>query len=581
MGNRINLGILIILLVLVATFAGTTQSGAATVKLNYVALGDSLAAGYAPDGTLGKGYADYLAEDIKVAGLLGDFDNRYAVTGFTSQDVLTALQNDKHTNLPGSPDSLGINKRLAQADIITLDIGANDLLDTVKFDAQTGTASFDPGTVMSVPAQVEANVKDIITRIKEVSPKAQIYLMGYYNPFWALPQESQDLLTLTLSQLNTALNMAASSMGATFVPTQEAIAVNSQGYLPNSRDIHPNQEGYQVIAGEFWRALKTKLDRNTLPSRQLGRQLSDNGVRIGGQDRFDTARLIAEATYPNPLNAVILATGNNWPDALIGSVLSTKYHAPILLVNDTPENSTATMNYIQTHINKTGSVYILGGFSAVGSEFETALINSGFPTAKIIRLSGLDRASTALKIDENLDVPTGGTVFMVSDANYPDALTVSAYATTYAYPIIPVPKDSLPVSVQDYLEAVKPSRIIIAGGEGVISQTVENQLRSLTGTVERYSGSDRYATSRALIASLYPDNPGEVCLATGEDYPDALAGSAYAGFWGDPIVLVPRSMDQPTKDLLHRFRGRPYTIFGGPGAVSSQNASEVQNELEK
>ncbi|SPF42916.1 exported hypothetical protein [Candidatus Desulfosporosinus infrequens] len=578
--NRKNIGILIILLVFVLGLGGITKSGAATVKLNYVALGDSLAAGYAPNGSIGKGYTDYLADDIRAAGLLGEYDNRYAVPGFTSQDILAELQDDKHTDLPGSPDSLGINKRLALANIITLDIGANDLLDAVKINVQTGTVTYNPETIMSLPAQVGSNVKDIITQIKKDSPTAQIYLMGYYNPFWALPQESQDILNITLSQLNTALNTAASSTGATFVPTQEAIAVNLQGYLPDLYDIHPNQEGYRVIAREFWRMLKTKLAWNSLPGRQFG-QMLDNGVRIGGQNRFDTAKLIAESTYPDHVDAVILATGNNWPDALTGSVLSNRYHAPILLVNDTPENSTAAMDYIQTHLNDTGSVYILGGPSAVGLEFETELKNSGFSTTNITRLSGLDRTSTALKIDENLVVPTGGTVFVVTDSDYPDALSASAYAATYAYPIILVPKDNLPVAVRDYLEAVKPSTVIIVGGEGVIKQTVEDQLRTLVGTVVRYSGSDRYATSRALITSLYPDNPGEVCLATGEDYPDALAGSAYAGFWCEPIVLVPKSLDQPTLDLLSKFRGVPYTIFGGSEAVSSQSASEVQAELEE
>ena len=45
--DRTNIGILIILLVFVLAFSGTIKSGATTVKLNYVALGDSLAAGYA------------------------------------------------------------------------------------------------------------------------------------------------------------------------------------------------------------------------------------------------------------------------------------------------------------------------------------------------------------------------------------------------------------------------------------------------------------------------------------------------------------------------------------------------------
>lgn len=578
--NRKRLSFLMVLLVCIAALGEITQSGAAPVKLNYVALGDSLAAGYAPNGTLGKGYADYLAEDIQASGLLGEFDKRYAVPGFTTQDLLTELEDDKHMDLPGSPDLLGIKKRLAQADIITLDIGANDLLNTVKFDLQKGTVSFDPGTVMRVTTQVEGNVQNILNQIKTLAPKAQVYLMGYYNPFWDLPQEDQDLLAPALAQINTALSTAAGSEGATFIPTEEAIAADPQGYLPDSYDIHPNQEGYRVLAGEFWRALQTKINRNFLPGREVGQKLGNNGIRIGGQDRFATAGLIAKATYPDQVAAVILATGNNWPDALTGSVLSNKYHAPILLVGDSPGTSTSALDYIQGHLLKSGSVYILGGASAVGPELETALIRSGIPGANIIRLGGVDRTSTALKINENLNPSSGGTVFVVTDSNYSDALTVSAYAAAQACPILPVPQDTLPGPVRDYLVMLKPARIIIAGGEGAVGPDVAKQLRTLAGTVVRYGGADRYATSRALISALYSASPGEVCLATGEDYPDALAGSAYAGFWGDPIVLLPGSLDQDTKDFLQKFQGMPYTVFGGTGAVSSQSAGEVQTELE-
>lgn len=578
--RRTNLGFLIILIVCVAALGWATGSRAATAKLNYVALGDSLAAGYAPNGSLGKGYADYLASDIQALGLLGDFDKRYAVPGLTTGDLLTEIQDDTHIDLAGNPDSLGIKKRLSQADVVTLDIGANDLLDTVEFDTPKGTVSLDPSRTAKVLTQVQANVESTLEQIKAIAPKAQVYLMGYFNPFWDLPREDQAVLTSSLTQLNTVLSTAAGSEGVTFVPTEEALAANPQAYLPGSYDIHPNQEGYRVLAGVFWRALQTNLDRNSLPGRQLGQKLGNNGIRIGGQDRFDTARLIAEATYPDQVDAVILATGDNWPDALTGSVLSNKYHAPILLVHNSAEDSTPPMDYIREHLSKTGFVYILGGTSAVGAGFETALTHLGIPSAHIMRLSGSDRTSTALKIDEDLNPPSGGTVFVVTDSSYSDALTVSAYAAAEACPILPVPKDSLPQSVESYLKTLKPAQIIIVGGDGAIGQTVENQLRALAGTVVRYSGADRYATSRALIAALYPDNLSEVCFATGEDYPDALAGSAYAGLLGDPIVLLPGNFDQQAKDFLSKFQGSSYTVFGGVGAVNRQNVVAIEAELE-
>ncbi|KLU61574.1 N-acetylmuramoyl-L-alanine amidase LytC precursor [Peptococcaceae bacterium CEB3] len=580
LSKPVKLVLLAVLLVSVAALIGSIRLGAAPAKLNYVALGDSLAAGYAPNGTLGKGYADYVADDLRAAGLLAQFDKRYAVSGFTTQDLLQELQENKHVDLAKSRDSLGIQKRLSQADLVTLDIGANDLLDTLRFDWQQGTVSVNPDTVKRVTAQAENNVKEILRQIKTLAPQAQVYLLGYYNPFWGLPQGEQAPLGVALTKLNSVLSAAASSEGVTFVPTEGAIAADPQRYLPDPFDIHPNAAGYRLLGELVWRAAEAKLPGKVWPGRQVAQALGSNGARIGGQDRFATASLIAQATYPGRVPAVILATGDNWPDAVTGSVLSYKYHAPILLVGDSAAETGPALDYIGAHLAKSGSVYILGGTSAVGPEVERELTRSGIPPAEIIRLGGSNRTATALKIDENLNPPKGGTAFVVTDAGYSDALTVSAYAAARDCPIVPVPRDAIPGSVRDYLAALQPARIIIAGGRDAVSAGVAQELRTLAGTVVRYEGVDRYATSRALLTALYADPPGGVCLVTGRNYPDALVGSAYAGFWGEPIVLLPERLDGDTKDFLHTFHGLPYTIFGGTGAVSRQNAVLVQAELE-
>ncbi|CAA7602236.1 GDSL-like Lipase/Acylhydrolase family [Acididesulfobacillus acetoxydans] len=578
--HRVKLVFLAVLLVSVAAFAGSIRLGAVPAKLNDVALGDSLAAGYAPNGTLGKGYADYVADDLRAAGLLAQFDKRYAVPGFTTQDQLQELRENKHVDLPGNRDSLGIQKRLSQADLVTLDIGANDLLDTLRIDWQQGTVSVDPDTVKRVTAQVEDNVKKILRQIKTLAPRAQVCLLGYYNPFWGLPQGEQAPLRAALARLNSALSTAASSEGVTFVSTEGAIAADPQRYLPDLFDIHPNAAGYRLLGKLVWHAMQAKLPGKVWPGRQVAENLGDNGMRIGGTDRFATAGLIAQATYPGRVPAVILAAGDNWPDALTGSVLSHKYHAPILLVGKGPAQAQPALNYIGAHLAKSGSVYILGGTSAVGPEAERELARSGIPQADIIRLGGSDRTATALKIDENLNPSGGGMAFVVTNAGYADALTVAAYAAAQGCPILPVPSDSLPGPVRDYLAALKPAKIIIVGGEGAVSAEVAQELKTLAGTVVRYGGTDRYATSRALLTALYPDSPGGVCLVTGRNYPDALAGSAYAGFWDEPLVLLPDRLDRDTRNFLHKFQGLPYTIFGGAGAVSRQNAVLVQAELE-
>src|SRR4051794_4953576 len=91
-------------------------------KLDYVALGDSLAAGQTPNKELGKGYTDYLANQLTKVGMLASFDKRFAVSGYTTTDVL----NDLQTNV-SKPDPNGntveIQSAIKNAEIITIDGG--------------------------------------------------------------------------------------------------------------------------------------------------------------------------------------------------------------------------------------------------------------------------------------------------------------------------------------------------------------------------------------------------------------------------------------------------------------------------
>ena len=53
-------------------------------KIDYLALGDSLAAGQTPYKEFGKGYADYLAQQLNKVGVLASFNKQFAQSGYTS-----------------------------------------------------------------------------------------------------------------------------------------------------------------------------------------------------------------------------------------------------------------------------------------------------------------------------------------------------------------------------------------------------------------------------------------------------------------------------------------------------------------
>ena len=88
-------------------------------------------------------------------------------------------------------------------------------------------------------------------------------------------------------------------------------------------------------------------------------------------------------------------------------------------------------------------------------------------------------------------------------------------------------------------------------------------------TSARAAGSDRYATAASLSATYFPSGATAVVVATGTNYPDALAGSAAAGRFGYPVLLV-RTSDIPgsTAAELDRLNPQDIYVLGGTGVIS-------------
>lgn len=100
--------------------------------------------------------------------------------------------------------------------------------------------------------------------------------------------------------------------------------------------------------------------------------------------------------------------------------------------------------------------------------------------------------------------------------------------------------------------------------------------------VTRYGGSDRYDTAARTALQSHSDGsrPDTVFIASGADYPDALAaGAAAQGTFGDPspsadhfggalLLTQPTSLPGQTKSALDQLDPRRIVVVGGSGAVS-------------
>ncbi|HVJ50707.1 cell wall-binding repeat-containing protein [Desulfitobacterium sp.] len=187
--------------------------------------------------------------------------------------------------------------------------------------------------------------------------------------------------------------------------------------------------------------------------------------RLYGQDRYQTATKIAdEVALENGIDfskgqkfkAVVLASGNDYPDAIAGAPLAQLYGGSILLVDRTPEESTTTWDYIRTHVNSEGQVFILGGKGVIPESFTNYLQSMGFNVGNIHQIGGKDRNETSLLIAKELLNPAQ-TAFLVSDSNFYDALTIASSAVSLNIPILLVSPSGLSPeqkSFSDFLTGV-------------------------------------------------------------------------------------------------------------------------------
>ena len=189
----------------------------------------------------------------------------------------------------------------------------------------------------------------------------------------------------------------------------------------------------------------------------------------------------------------------------------------------------------------------------------------------IDRIQGTDRYDTAVKVAQDVFDSAPNTVFIVNGENYPDALSAGPAAVRAQAPILLVKPGSIPQTVKNQLDDWMPDNIFIIGGTGAVSATVESQLHAYASHVTRVSGSDRYATSRAVFNTFITD-PGTIYLANGTNFPDALGAGPAASLRGGAVLLVRGSsahLDAPTKAIIDALPATfPIQIAGGTGSVS-------------
>lgn len=301
--------------------------------------------------------------------------------------------------------------------------------------------------------------------------------------------------------------------------------------------------------------------------------------RFAGSDRMDTAVRQAQSGWPQGADAVILARADDFPDALAGVPLAAELKAPVLLT--APDILDQRVAAALKTLNPQ-KVYLLGGEGALSSNITSQLQTMGWAQDRQVRLTGSDRYGTAAAISLELKSPAGSVVLTTGE-NFPDALSVAATAGRDRMPVLLAGKSDLPQATLEALRKLNPATVYFIGGEGVLSDKVRSVVQTTLGlppdSLIRLGGADRYETM-IKVAEFFQAETNHLIFATGEDYPDALTGAAFAVHQGASLILIPPAAlaEYPSlSSLLAQKLERVNSayIFGGEGAIPSDRQQEI------
>lgn len=307
----------------------------------------------------------------------------------------------------------------------------------------------------------------------------------------------------------------------------------------------------------------------------VSRDIQPESARLAGPDRVQTAVEISRTSFPEGSETVVLATAADFPDALAGVPLAHALNGPILLTQagSLPESVRAEITRLAPR-----RIVVLGGPSVVSEnvQYQAATLR---PTATVERLAGSTRYDTMLVIARRLAQvsPVRGEAYLVSGADWPDALAAAPLAAVRGCPVVLTRPDALSRQASTALREWAVARTIIAGETGAVSAAVE----AAAPGPERIGGADRYETAtliaeRGLIAGLLPHR---VVLATGSGFPDALAASGLAARLQAPILLTPPS-DLTTATVEYLAADRGITVVYVAGGTSMVSAAVEQRAVE-
>ncbi|MCS5716173.1 cell wall-binding repeat-containing protein [Herbiconiux sp. CPCC 205716] len=287
-----------------------------------------------------------------------------------------------------------------------------------------------------------------------------------------------------------------------------------------------------------------------------------SATRVDGADRYAVAAAASAAQFPEGAPVAYVVTGEGFADALSAGPAAAKDGGPLLLTHrdELTADTAAELQRLSP-----GRIVVVGGEKAVSD----GVLDTLAGIAPVQRFAGADRFAVSRAVLDTVFGPETSGLYLATGAAFPDALAAGAAAGAAREPVLVVDgrASALDDATGAALSALPLDRVAIVGGPAAVSEGLADDVAAIA-PVQRYGGADRFEVAAALNAAVFDFAP-EAFVATGADFPDALAGSAWAGRTRAPLYVT-RPGCLPA-EALAAMRGQDVssiTVLGGPLAVA-------------
>jgi lactocepin len=282
--------------------------------------------------------------------------------------------------------------------------------------------------------------------------------------------------------------------------------------------------------------------------------------RVAGADRVATAVAASQRAFDRA-DVVVLAAAGSFADALAAAPLAARLGGPLLLVG--PRATPVLLD----ELARLGAVeaVVVGAVGAVPLIVNDELTRAG---VQVRRIAGESRFDTAALVAREVGSADGRAVVVNSGA-FADALSIAPYAAAEGIPILLTPVDQEVGDTSEVLVELGITETLVIGGAAAVSERLLATLPSPT----RIAGATRYATSVAVAEHWAADGMvlETIHVATGRDFPDALAAGPLAALARGPLLLVDGRDPSIPADTYAWLEARADDIEGayvfGGGAV--------------